>query len=574
MFLRLIRRLGPAEILPRSRSVASPSKSVVSFLALLLWASTLGAAIQVDAAKVRVHALLVDRDLNQKPVPFLVVAIERTDEPSASIEMKTALDGTAETSLPPGTYTLKTIEPLEFQGKTYRWEVQLTVAGEDVTVELNNDNAKTVAIEDGERSALPDNLPVLFERLKNSVVTIESEFGKGTGFLVDPEGLLLTNTHVVHQSEYVAAQFDDQRKVRVTHLASDLEKDLTVLWMNPTAFPEAIVAPIGCPPPPTVGETVFTVGNPLDQERVLTSGVIGQVEPTGIVSDINVNPGNSGGPLLNSVGEVVGVTTALSQGGTGPGLSWVVRIEEAIPLLEQARRLKDRSEVPSASLLPVMPVDPYPADALKAIAVSEKVESKPYAFSVEDFVVTIFTPPYLYRIKASQLLRLQKEQAKRKAKRGTSDSESTKPWEVVAERGTFRPVTVIHVSPKTRQKFWASWGRSIKEPGQEDISVKEFKTDFYRMRLLCAGVVVEPIFPGRTPIALDDRSGPVQITDKTHLGWYSYLPSAITPACAKMSIEIFPDKNVAPVVKALDPATVEAVWNDFAPYRQAQALGR
>ena len=83
-------------------------------LALLLSVCLFGAAFQAGPVKVRVHAVLVDRDLNQKPVPFLEVAIERTDAASAPVQIKTALDGTAETSLPPGTYTLRSVEPLEF----------------------------------------------------------------------------------------------------------------------------------------------------------------------------------------------------------------------------------------------------------------------------------------------------------------------------------------------------------------------------------------------------------------------------------------------------------------------------
>ena len=484
------------------------------------------------------------------------------------MQLETALDGTAETSLPPGTYTLRSVEPLEFQGKTYRWEVQLTLSRADISVGLNNGNAITTDIEVVESPAVADHLPALFERLKNSVVTIISEFGQGTGFLIDPAGLLLTNAHVVQQSEYLAAQFDDRRKVRVTLLTSDVENDLAILWINPAAFPEAIVAPIGSPTPLAVGQAVFTVGNPLDQERVLTSGLISRVEATRIVSDINTNPGNSGGPLFNSTGEVIGVTTFVSQGGIGPGLSGVVRIEEAMPLLEQAKTRREGFLMPSTSLLPVIPSDPYPADALKALAVGENVNSDPYVFSVDDFDVTIFTPTFLYRINASEFLRVQREQQKRKAKRGAPGSDLTKPWEVAAERGNFKPLTIIHIAPKTRQKFWASWGAST---GDKNVSVKEFKTDFYRMNLLCAGKEVEPVVPGRTPVAVDDRSGDVRITDSTYLGWYSYLPSAITPDCAKMTIEIFADKNVPPVTKVLGKSTVHAVWNDFTPYRQAMA---
>jgi serine protease Do len=152
-------------------------------------------------------------------------------------------------------------------------------------------------------------------------------------------------------------------------VAFDAEKDIAVLWANLTPFPEAIVAPLAMTKPeesPVVeGERVFTIGSPLSQQKILTTGIVSKVEPRAILSDININPGNSGGPLFSSLGTVVGLTTFGEQDASGPGISGIVRIEEAEQLLERAKvKMRDISP-PHPALLPVEPSGSYPIDALK-----------------------------------------------------------------------------------------------------------------------------------------------------------------------------------------------------------------
>src|SRR5215204_1443043 len=152
-----------------------------------------------------------------------------------------------------------------------------------------------------------DELTTSFNRLKTSVVTVWSEFGHGTGFIIDKEGLILTNQHVVGPSEYIAVQFDEKRKVRAVLLSASAEKDVAVLWANLEGLPEATVAVIAKTdaeePAITEGERVFTIGRPLNQKKIITTGIASKIEEKAIISDININPGNSGGALFNSIGE-------------------------------------------------------------------------------------------------------------------------------------------------------------------------------------------------------------------------------------------------------------------------------
>src|SRR5690554_1996072 len=99
----------------------------------------------------------------------------------------------------------------------------------------------------------------------------------GTGFCVDKAGLIITNQHVIGPSDLISVQFDPQRKVSATVLAFDPDKYVAVLWANTSAFPEMITAPIAKSEAGKEsvieGERVFTIGSPLSQRKILTSGM-------------------------------------------------------------------------------------------------------------------------------------------------------------------------------------------------------------------------------------------------------------------------------------------------------------
>jgi S1-C subfamily serine protease len=88
---------------------------------------------------------------------------------------------------------------------------------------------------------------VLFKKYESSVVTVWSEFGHGTGFFVDDNGLVVTNQHVIGPSEYIAIQMDADHKIPAVLLASDADKDVAVLWADKSALPGATIAPTGYP---------------------------------------------------------------------------------------------------------------------------------------------------------------------------------------------------------------------------------------------------------------------------------------------------------------------------------------
>lgn len=546
----------------------------------ILFACVFAAQSQSRPVKVHVHVILVDSELNQKPVPFLTVTLKGA---ATSWDVKTRLDGVAEITLPPGGYTVTTAKPIDFDAKRYSWSLRVTLTGAEKTIDLTNENAKT---EDNGAAASPSSpgassgdLIEQFKRLKNTVVTVISESGHGTGFFVDGKGLVLTNQHVVGQSQYLAVQFDRERKVVARLIASDAQKDVALLWVNMSALPGATPAVLprssGRYTPVQEGERVFTIGSPLSLDKIITTGIVSKVDAHTIMSDININPGNSGGPLFNNDGHVIGLTTFGTSAERGPGVSGVVRIEEALALLD-ANRGKATGTPPPATLLPVEPLTPYPVEGLKAALQGQKFDPRPYYLNAGDFEIALSTPPFDYREQEEDRLRAERTQKKRNrrdtnspdaAQQDANREDSPRDWE--SETGGHRAVLGIYALPKVREGFGSALSRSLRN-GYGAANLK-FKTDFRSMKLFCGEKEVQPIHPGRIPLTINLRNASVKLEDSTYKGAYLYPPGAVNPQCGTVKIAIYSSKSEEPVIKTLDGNTTTRIWADFDAFRRADA---
>lgn len=545
----------------------------------ILFGCAFAAQCQPRPVKVHIRVILVDSELNQKPVPFLNVTLKSAATSSA---VKTRLDGSAEIILPAGAYTVTAAKPVDFDGKRYSWSLRVTLTGAEQTIDLTNENAKA---EDNAAPAPPrssgpssNDLTEQFKKLRNTVVTVISESGHGTGFFVDAKGLILTNQHVVAQSQYLAVQFDREHKISARLIASDAQKDVALLWVNMSALPSAKPAVLARPSgggyaPVQEGERVFTIGSPLSLDKIITTGIVSKVDAHTIMSDININPGNSGGPLFNNAGLVVGLTTFGTSAENGPGVSGVVRIEEALPLLEKNRG-NATGVPPSAALLPVAPSTPYPVEGLKAALQNEKFDPRPYYLTAGDFEVALSTPPFDYREKEEDRLRAERTQKKRNrrdtnspdASQQDADRENApRDWE--SETGGLRAVLGIYALPKVKEGFGSALSRGLRN-GYGAANLK-FKTDFRSMKLFCGENEVQPIHPGRIPVTVNLRNASVKLEDSTYKGAYFYPPDAINPQCGTVKIAIYSSKGEEPVVKTLDDKTTSRIWSDFDAFRHA-----
>jgi S1-C subfamily serine protease len=537
---------------------------------------------QTVAQKCRIRAMLVDSDLNQKPVPHLTIVFEAESSGSdAPREIKTGFDGSAELLAPPGKYKLTTPEGVDFQGRHYVWKMEIDVGDEPVSVELSNDNARITDLHAAEPARKVDELTTMFQKYQKSVVTVWSEIGSGTGFIVDSAGLVMTNQHVIGPSELISVQYDAKRKVSAKLLAFDAERDVAVLMVNLSAFPEASVAPIAQAQAgreiAVEGERVFTIGSPLGLKKIITSGIVSKVEARAIIADVNINHGNSGGPLFNSLGDVIGITTFLVPGGNGPGVSGVVRIDQTLPTLEQARKKTKDSALPSARLLPVEPTDPYPLGSLKETIRSAKFDTKPYVFTVGGFDVALGTPVLDYELRERTGLTAAQKKDKRTKKSKDSVQNTFEPLQDVREWGeyigAYKPVLLVQAEPQLRETFMSALGREIAPAGTlyGIPAHMKFKTDFYRMKLFCGGKEIEPIQPGKAATVVNAHNAFLNVTDATYVGIYSYPPDAVTPSCGKVTLQLFSEKQPdKPETKDLDQKSIDRVWDDFRPYLAAR----
>ena len=165
--------------------------------------------------------------------------------------------------------------------------------------------------------------------------------GIGSGFIISPDGVILTNAHVVRDAREVTVKLTDRREFRAKVLGSDPKTDVAVLKIDAKNLP---VVPLSRTNDLKVGEWVLAIGSPYGLESTVTAGVVsakGRSLPDDsnvpfIQTDVAVNPGNSGGPLFNTRGEVVGINSQIySQSGGYQGLSFAIPIEVASKIKDQ-----------------------------------------------------------------------------------------------------------------------------------------------------------------------------------------------------------------------------------------------
>jgi len=164
--------------------------------------------------------------------------------------------------------------------------------------------------------------------------------GAGSGFVIDSRGYILTNFHVVQEAQSIEATLGDQSRYAAKLIGADQRNDIALIKIEPRSR-KLTVLPLGDSSALQVGQRALAIGNPFGFQSTLTTGVVsalGRTVQTGqttfideaIQTDAAINRGNSGGPLLNSRGEVIGINTAIfTPSGTTAGIGFAIPINTA-----------------------------------------------------------------------------------------------------------------------------------------------------------------------------------------------------------------------------------------------------
>ena len=199
--------------------------------------------------------------------------------------------------------------------------------------------------------------------------------GQGSGFILDKQGHILTNNHVIDQAQLVEVTLWNKKKYKATVVGVDKNHDIALLQIHDV--PDLEPATLSTNNSLVVGQKVYAIGNPFGFSGTMTRGIISAIRsvamPSGnkiddaIQTDASVNPGNSGGPLLNSRGEVIGITTMIatnpnSQVDQSAGIGFAIPIATAKAVLDDFARY-GRARRPSLDIV-TLPIGPDIAEQI------------------------------------------------------------------------------------------------------------------------------------------------------------------------------------------------------------------
>jgi serine protease Do len=205
----------------------------------------------------------------------------------------------------------------------------------------------------------------------------------GSGFILDKEGHILTNNHVIEKAEEIKVKLSNQKEYDAEVIGTDPKTDLALIKVK--AAGDLPVVHMGDSDTLEVGEWVVAIGNPFGLEQTVTTGIIsakGRVIGAGpyddfLQTDASINPGNSGGPLFNLKGEVVGINTAIVAGGQGIGFAIPVNMaKRLLPQLKKGRVVYGYLGVYIQDLTPEL-ADSFGLKEAEGVLISDVIPDSP-----------------------------------------------------------------------------------------------------------------------------------------------------------------------------------------------------
>ncbi|HEV2178807.1 MAG TPA: trypsin-like peptidase domain-containing protein [Gemmatimonadaceae bacterium] len=556
---------------------------------------------------VKIRAAVVGTDLTVRPVPQMDLFI--IGPHGDTTRTSTDLDGSADGSFKDGVYRIESARSVTIGNQRYRWAFYQTFSKDMRPIELTQRNAiiDTIAVAtattgtstaptaadstqpansagpaDSAASPKTPAKPVrhenvereIFAKYKSGVFTVFG-VGRGTGFLADSTGLVVTNAHLIKGADDVRVQIDSVTKVYAKPLVSDDDKDVAVLAINMSHCGACVVLPLfdsSKSTAPAAGDRVLALGSPLNRLSVLSIGIVSSADDHAIVSDAGVNWLNTGGPLVNLDGYVIALNStresqlALSDVSAGPRVASSTPASSIADAVQRARTALPSlgAAAPTDSLLPVLPPDPFPKAPIDAVSALPRLDLDVYRTGGGPFRLLTMTPQVMAwrQVQADKALVARKHDDPRKAAqwRRIDPIEGWRDWrDYLDDR---RAVVIVNVMPE-----------AAAFPFYEADKLQTFDGgNFKSMVITRDGVPIVPVEKVRIPAVLNvdemrasGRQVPMQ-------GIYVYRIRDFAPRAvgttATYAVRIVdaaqPDK---PVSIPIQPAMIEQLWKDFTPYR-------
>lgn len=422
----------------------------------------------------------------------------------------------------------------------------------------------------------------MYDDLNPSIVKIEVDSGTGSGFVVSRSGLIATNHHVVRNSRYVAVQFADGRKVIADIVVLNPRYDVAVLKVNSAAVrstrPLTLLSQdkdssvkAGCP--------VVAFGSPLDQTFLITQGIVSKVEDHVLLGDSLIRSGNSGGPLVNLDGDVIGINTFLVRGSLG-GIAGAVRIGILRDILKRLDSDQTALEEPSLELLPTLSQLRYPTEVLKHKILNERLDLSAYRFDGGKFVVTVMTPVLVGKMQVQDDLQQASNRYKRRGKKIKDASfqaidEPFYEWHRTATALLDYAVT-FEIKPDFGLTTGSKWAVALSATAAamgsrnaiQNLHVNmEYKAEFLDFRLYRDGVEILTVTPGRQITETSFDGTLTTFVDEAYSGMYVYQPEVFATG-NEFRFDIYDAREPERVHKSVrfgsDSKLIRQIRSDFA----------
>lgn len=504
-----------------------------------------------------------------KPYPVAFSNFQVIGPEATTIQdVRTNANGEIDLRLEPGLYAFLSKEPIPFQGKTYEWNTSFEISSDKRTdLTLTHTDALVEVSKEflADKNLSPESK--LYRRFRNSVVTVECDSGSGSAFVVDREmGLLLTSFHVAGTSQFLSVRFGRQNHYEARFVMGDASSDVAVIRVNPMILRDVPVINLHQSRHVGIeGERVVAMGSPLFQQTTITQGILSRVEDDVLISDVRLDKGNSGGPILNLEGNAIGIATYgdLNRPG-GEGTSTIVSIRKADKLIRTLGALADDT-LPSAAKLPDNSPVSIPPDMLEQTTTSIRGE-EPFLKSPKNFRTFIRTP-FEANLDDARYRSLLKEKIARRYQGQVPTDQNLEfgPlffWNKYVGN-QFEPVVSIEVIPWSQETSGSLVTRAAGAIlGQKIARTHELRDDFSRMVLLRNGVEVTPILRKRLRNTkfYDERDQ--EMRDTALSGFYTYEPKEFRPG-SKLELQVWKNGDIRPVVMRVPVGYQERIWRQF-----------